>query len=125
MEIISKSKSSEKHFCIFDEIYSGTNPYEAMASAYSYLDYLSKYDNVSFLITTHYIDLCKKIDNSDINIKNMHMQITDENEVFEYDYILNQGISEVKGGVKVLKDLGYPSDMINNTDDYLSKNLGC
>ena len=53
------------------------------------------------------------------------MQITDENEVFEYDYILNQGISEVKGGVKVLKDLGYPSDMINNTDDYLSKNLGC
>jgi len=125
MEIISKSKSSEKHFCIFDEIYSGTNPYEAMASAYSYLDYLSKYDNVSFLITTHYIDLCKKIDNSDINIKNMHMQITDENEVFEYDYILNQGISEVKGGVKVLKDLGYPSDMINNTDHYLSKNLGC
>ena len=27
----------EKHFCIFDELFSGTNPYEAIGSAYSYL----------------------------------------------------------------------------------------
>ena len=121
MEAITSSKSTEKHFCIFDEIYSGTNPYEAMASAHSYLDYLSKYKNVSFLITTHYIELCKKIDKSNLNIKNMHMKINNKNDLFEYAYILRYGISEVKGGIKVLKDLGYPSDMINNTGDYLSK----
>ena len=121
MEVISNSKSTEKHFCIFDEIYSGTNPYEAMASAHSYLNYLSKYKNVSFLITTHYIDLCKKIDKSELNIKNMHMKVNNKEDLFEYSYILRPGISEVKGGVKVLKDLGYPTDMINTTDKYLTQ----
>ena len=121
MEVITSSKSTEKHFCIFDEIYSGTNPYEAMASAHSYLDYLSKYKNVSFLITTHYIELCKKIEKSSLNIKNMHMKINNKDDLFEYAYILRPGISEVKGGIKVLKDLGYPSDMINITGDYLAK----
>ena len=121
MEHISKSKSTERHFCIFDEIYSGTNPYEATASAYSYLDYLSKYKNVSFIITTHYIDLCKKIDESDMDINNKHMEILEDNENFEYTYLLKNGISEIKGGVKVLKDLGYPEELIKNTDKFLSQ----
>ena len=48
-----------RHFCIFDELYSGTNPYEAIASAYGYIMYLTKHDNVDFMLTTHYIQLCK------------------------------------------------------------------
>jgi len=121
MEAITESKPSEKHFCIFDEIYSGTNPYEAMASAYSYLEYLSKYKNVSFMITTHYTDLCKKVEKNEMNIVNKHMEIYKTNETFQYSYLLKSGISEVKGGVKVLQDLGYPTDMIDNTGKYLSK----
>ena len=39
---IIKNKNKEKHFCIFDELYSGTNPYEAVASAYSYILYIIK-----------------------------------------------------------------------------------
>ena len=48
-----------RHFCIFDELYSGTNPYEAIASAYGYIMHLTKHDNVDFMLTTHYIQLCK------------------------------------------------------------------
>ena len=48
-----------RHFCIFDELYSGTNPYEAIASAYGYITHLTKHDNVGFMLTTHYIQLCK------------------------------------------------------------------
>jgi len=33
---------SLRHFCVFDELYSGTNPYEAISSAYSYLNYITK-----------------------------------------------------------------------------------
>jgi len=124
MEKISETKTTERHFCIFDEIYSGTNPYEATASAYSYLQYLSKYTNVSYMITTHYTELCKKIDKSDMEIKNHHMEILEDKQSgsFIYSYLLKQGISEVKGGIKVLRDLGYPIDMINNTREYLDKN---
>jgi energy-coupling factor transporter ATP-binding protein EcfA2 len=48
-----------RHFCIFDELYSGTNPYEAIASAYGYIMHLAKHDSVDFMLTTHYIQLCK------------------------------------------------------------------
>jgi hypothetical protein len=51
-----------RHFCIFDELYSGTNPYEAIASAYGYIMHLNKNDNVDFMLTTHYIQLCKLFD---------------------------------------------------------------
>ena len=48
-----------RHFCIFDELYSGTNPYEAVASAYGYVSYISDMRNVDFMLTTHYIQLCE------------------------------------------------------------------
>ena len=50
---------NKKHFCIFDELYSGTNPYEAISSAYSYLKFISKNKQVRFMLTTHYFKLCK------------------------------------------------------------------
>ena len=38
----------------------------------------------------------------------------DEND-FKYTYKMSKGISRIKGGVKVLKDLEYPQDIINGT----------
>jgi len=61
-EILDKLNSTSAmcmHFCIFDELYSGTNPYEAIASAYGYIMHLTKNDRVDFMLTTHYIQLCK------------------------------------------------------------------
>ena len=37
------------------------NPVEASRSAYAFLLYLSKYDNVDFILTTHYTSICKKL----------------------------------------------------------------
>jgi DNA mismatch repair ATPase MutS len=48
------------NFCVFDELYSGTNPNDAIKSAYSYLKYLNNNNNVKYILTTHYNKLCKK-----------------------------------------------------------------
>ena len=61
-----------RHFCVFDELYSGTNPYEAIGSATSFLRYLNKHNDVSFVLTTHFLDLCKRLDDDD-NIQNYHV----------------------------------------------------
>jgi len=109
-----------RHFCVFDELYSGTNPYEAISSAYAYLKYLNSYDNVNFVLTTHFLDLCRRLD-KEKNIQNYHMKIETTNDDFKYTYKLNKGISDIKGGIKVLKDLEYPDEIIKMTSTILQE----
>lgn len=106
--------NKERHLCVFDELYSGTNPYEAVGSAYAFLSYLNKYSNVNFVLTTHYLDLCKRLDKQP-HINNYHMDVEERNDDLIYTYKLKKNISTIKGGVKVLKDLNYPKEIIDNS----------
>tara|TARA_B100001093_G_scaffold509447_2_gene573473 strand:+ start:15387 stop:17108 length:1722 start_codon:yes stop_codon:yes gene_type:complete len=109
------------HFCIFDELYSGTNPYEAISSAYSYLNYISKNKNVRFLLTTHFIRLCKLFENkAKIINKSMKTEVDNNNNPI-YTYKITNGISTVKGGVSVLRNLEYPENIIKMSTRILEK----
>ena len=110
----------ERHFCVFDELYSGTNPYEAISSAYAYLKFLNRHDNVNFVLTTHFLDLCRRLEKED-KLHNFHMKIDTTNNDFKYTYKLEEGISTIKGGIKVLKDLKYPEEIIEDTTLTLNK----
>jgi DNA mismatch repair ATPase MutS len=112
------SNNKLRHFCVFDELYSGTNPYEAISSAYAFLKYLHKYDTVNFVLTTHFLDLCKRLE-KEKHMHNYHMKIETDNDDFKYTYKMEKGISEIKGGIKVLKDLEYPIEIINTTSNTL------
>ena len=109
-----------RHFCVFDELYSGTNPYEAIGSAIAFLKYINKYEYMNFMITTHFLDICKQL-GSIPNISNRHMKVNELNHNFEYTYKLKPGISTIKGGVKVLSDLDYPEEIINETRTIIDK----
>jgi DNA mismatch repair ATPase MutS len=102
------------HFCIFDELYSGTNPDEAVVSAKAFMEYIVKNKNVTCILTTHYIKLCKKLLKNKM-IKNYNMKTLKKNDNFEYTYQLTEGISNVKGGIKVLHDMKYPKEILDNT----------
>tara|TARA_Y100000741_G_scaffold164180_1_gene123895 strand:+ start:800 stop:2599 length:1800 start_codon:yes stop_codon:yes gene_type:complete len=115
---IIQENNDKNHFCVFDELYSGTNPNEAINSASALLNHLNKKHNVNYILTTHYYKLCNKLDK---NIsKNYHMEIkkNKENDDFKFTYKIKKGISKIKGGIKVLRDLEYPEDIISK----LSKN---
>ena len=130
----------KRHFCIFDELYSGTNPYEAVASAYGYVSYISNMRNVDFMLTTHYIQLCemfqprkpkkcdkksdkksdKKKPDANPNIRNLHMSASVSNTFdYTYHYKVVPGISKIRGGIKVLIDLQYPDEIIRITKSVL------
>ena len=111
IEIINNDPE-EKHFCLFDELYSGTNPEEASASAFAFIDHLTKNNNVKFLLTTHFINICEKLDEN-TNIDNIHMVTNIDKNKLYYKYVIDKGISNVKGGLEVLKDLEYPDDLVN------------
>ena len=115
-EIIDNIDSNKKdnHFCSFDELYSGTNPSEAEISAIAFMEYLVKNKNVSCVLTTHFVNVCKKL-NDNKNIINCHMDAEKIEDKIVYKYILKEGISELKGGLNVLYDMNYPTEIIENT----------
>jgi DNA mismatch repair ATPase MutS len=104
---------NKRHFCIFDELYSGTNPYEAVAAAYGYIDYISKNPNVDLILTTHYIELCELLEKRNASaVSNLHMSVSPETGA--YLYKIATGISSIKGGLKVLRDLEYPDEIVES-----------
>jgi len=111
----------ERHFCVFDELYSGTNPYEAISSAVSFLKYVNDNKKVKFIITTHYLDICNKLE-ANKDMRNCNMKINSkEDGGFDYTYKLVDGVSDIKGGVKVLIDLEYPERIISNTKELMNE----
>jgi len=111
---VIRDNPKKKHFCVFDELYSGTNPYEAISSAYGYLKYIIKNENVKFLLTTHFINLCKLLEKEKY-IENNCMHTDIKEDVPTYHYKIMKGISNVKGGITVLKELDYPSEIITSS----------
>jgi hypothetical protein len=96
----------KKHCCIFDELYSGTNPNDAVDCASIYLEEMNKYkENVDYVLTTHYIKLCEDFDKKILNLK-MNVNVLEDK--IEYLYTIVNGISHVHGGKQVMKDMNYP-----------------
>ena len=123
LEILTQiqNNKNDRHFVIFDELYSGTNPYEAIGSAYSYLHYISKNKNIKFMLTTHFIKLCELLEKDNKRIKNYNMKTVINNDVPQYTYKINKGVSTIKGGICVLKDLNYPEFIVEKTKNILKK----
>jgi hypothetical protein len=130
-DIIDRIHSEEKenmHFCIFDELYSGTNPVEATKASFAFLNYIGDYNNVHFMLTTHYSSVCKEIIKQKItHIKNYKMDVKEittngesgqlgesEESKLIYTYKMVNGISDIEGAVNVLKSLNYPEKIILN-----------
>lgn len=120
--------NSDRHFCIFDELYSGTNPNEATKAAYAFLQYLRKHSRVDLFLTTHYVSICDKweedmLDDSSKyhqrNIQNYQMIVETVDNKRVPTYTISHGISRIEGAIDILTDMEYPPEMIAmfQTDD--------
>jgi len=114
--IIENNDTHHRHFCIFDELYSGTNPTEAEQAGKAFLEYMSQYNNVTFLLTTHYKKICKHFKQSKY-IQNFKMDVNVlNNGKYEYKYKIKKGISHIKGAIRVLKDMEYPEEILRQLE---------
>ena len=87
---------------------------------------MNKRPQVDFILTTHFLELCKRLDNVD-GMRNCHMEINDGGKssslefTYTYTYKIREGISEIKGAVKVLSELAYPSEIIKNAKNIINE----
>ena len=114
LDNIQKHGESSRHFCIFDELYSGTNPTEASRSAYAFMKYISSFNHVDLILTTHYVSICDKLEKDvPTRIANYQMEVLECEHVEENTYKMIDGISTREGAVKILKDMEYPEQMLD------------
>jgi len=115
LDIIDANKKDE-HFCAFDEIYSGTNPEEAEHSAIAFMKYITKNKNVSCMLTTHFMKVCKRLEKTKTITNYKMLTNWEDGNKLIYKYLLIPGISDIKGGIMVLKQMDYPKEIIDETN---------
>lgn len=79
-------------------------------------------ENVDFMLTTHYVSLCKKLRESERTqssprIANYKMDVDMTNGI-QYTYKMKKGISKVKGGIMILEEMKYPVEILNMIRDF-------
>ena len=124
LDVIKKSATTsatgvqvkaDHHFCIFDELYSGTNPKEATKSAYAFLKYLSEtHEHVDFILTTHYVSICEKWNKKSDIIQNYKMCVLplSSKGKYQFTYKIAPGISKIEGAIRILENMEYPDEML-------------
>ena len=110
-----------QHLCIFDELFSGTNPKDATNAATSFLKYICKlpkrYQNIDFLLTTHYVDICHKMEEYNKQkdcrlVKSYQMKCLENNGKAEMTFQVIEGISEIQGAIYVLEKMEFPQEIL-------------
>lgn len=109
--IAASDVATSRHFCIFDELYSGTNPTEAVQAGYAFLKYVNEFAHVDYVLTTHYMNMCKRFKKAETTVRNCQMGVEEEEAGaggLKYTYKLKPGISRVQGAIRILEEMGYP-----------------
>jgi len=120
---LESSPKGERHLCILDELFSGTNPTDASQSAVSFLKYICQLPNcqdIDFVLTTHYVDVCKQMVGKDLKdtinnrlVENYQMETVLESEgSLKTTFQLIPGISEIQGAIYVLEKMEFPDKML-------------
>ena len=95
---------------------------EAAKAGYAFLKYLNEHENVDFVLTTHYVNMCKRFKNrkgkekekEESKVRNYKMDVTENKDgSLTYTYKMKPGISRIQGAVRVLEEMGYPEKVLD------------
>jgi DNA mismatch repair protein MutS len=128
-EIPSPMKRKHQNaFLLMDELFSGTNHDDAVSAAYGFLCYLGKQERqerARFMLTTHFVEICDHIeanmahvaDNYQMMVKfsGGHEDVLEEvgDQELQYLYKIQKGISNIRCGVHILKQMKYPNEVLS------------
>ena len=113
LNILRKLPSNQLSFIVMDEIFSSTNPEEAIAGASSIAELLSSYNNSISIITTHFKELTN-ISKHNSKFINYYFPVNiDTKEKIEFLYTIKKGISNQYIALYLLKEHGLDKILID------------
>ncbi len=112
LRIIKATEKPLPIFCAIDEIFRGTNPVERIASSAEILKYINSKKAIS-IVATHDRELADIL--KDYYDFFYFSEDVNNSEGLSFDYKLKQGVSQTKNAIKLLKYIGYPDEIIENS----------
>jgi DNA mismatch repair ATPase MutS len=116
LRIIKSCDKEIPSLCIIDEIFRGTNPIERISASAEILNYLLN-NNALAIVATHDLELTEMVDNYGC----YYFTEDVDDEGLKFDYKIKKGVSPTRNAIKLLKYLGYPSDIIDRTNKRVDK----
>lgn len=137
--IDSASKDSSPQFCIFDELFSSTNPEESIELSVHLIEHMTnKCPHIDFIVTTHMVEICNRINQHQqdetreqpikhIDFISMHSTTTDTSDTSDTSDLLQSvtpkptykvvpGICQIHGASSILRDMGFPVEIFGNSE---------
>jgi DNA mismatch repair protein MutS len=123
LNTIAALQNNEFSFSVMDEIFSGTNPKEGEAAAYSIAHYLSKYTNNLSVIATHFPKLTLLPERVQagmfVNYKVSVGREGEKNKLL-YTYKIELGKSNQTIALDILEEQGYDIKMLEEAREILA-----
>lgn len=118
LNMIKKAKhiSSSKKTGLFlmDEPMHSTPPTEGMATAYAVIEYLSKINEISLIITTHFHKLVKLEELYPDKFINLSVDAIPHNNKYYFPYKIKNGYSYLCIAIELLDIKDFPKEIIDN-----------
>ncbi|OPZ30424.1 MAG: DNA mismatch repair protein MutS [Bacteroidetes bacterium ADurb.BinA174] len=99
-EIAQKLTKDDNMLIIFDELFRGTNVKDAFDGSLAIISAFAETNNSFYVVSTHILEVAEKLNNK--NIRFMHLETRNDNEIPVYTYKLKTGISNERLGMYII-----------------------
>jgi hypothetical protein len=118
LNMIKKAKyinsNKKKGLFLMDEPMHSTPPTEGMATAYAVIEYLSKMQGISLIITTHFHKLVKLEELYPDKFINLSVDAIPNNNKYYFPYKIKNGYSYLCIAIELLDIKDFPKEIIDN-----------
>jgi hypothetical protein len=118
LNMINKAKeinaNNKSGLFLMDEPMHSTPPIEGMATAYAVIEYLSKLQGITLIITTHFHRLIKLEEIYPERFINLSVDAIPINNKYHFPYKINRGHSYLCIAIELLDIKDFPKDIIDN-----------
>lgn len=118
LNMINKAKeinaNNKSGLFLMDEPMHSTPPIEGMSTAYAVIEYLSKLQGITLIITTHFHRLIKLEEIYPEKFINLSVDAIPMNNKYYFPYKINRGHSYLCIAIELLDIKDFPKDIIDN-----------
>ena len=124
LETLTRLKPGQFSFSAMDEVFSGTNPEEGAATAYSAIHHIGKNPQVISLVATHYkkVTLLPERTKDSGIFTNFHVSlVNDSTHQLVPDFKLNTGSTDQKAAILILRNEGLATEILDEALEVLDQ----